>query len=106
VHNCANLDVLSASGASQRTGELTRAGHSLTKHGAGARAGNSAFPAAGNPAQINAAAQDALDDILTDPGSVVLPKTSGNFAGGFEVIAPDGRKAVYDANNVFQYFGE
>jgi hypothetical protein len=83
------------------------AGHALTKHATGQRAGSSAFPAlSGNPAQINATAQGILDDILTAPGSVVVPKTSGNFAGGFEVIAPDGRKAVFDANNIFQYFGE
>jgi hypothetical protein len=47
-----------------------------------------------------------LDDILTAPGSRVDDVASGNFAGGFRVIAPDGRGATFDSAGKFQYFGE
>ena len=60
--------------------------------------------ATGNPAAINATAQGVLDDILTT--GVRQPMIGGNFAGGYKVIAPNGRFAVYDKSGVFQYFGE
>jgi hypothetical protein len=50
--------------------------------------------------------QEQWDDILTAPGSRVEEVTSGNFAGGFRVIAPDGRGATFDSMHKFRYFRE
>jgi hypothetical protein len=60
----------------------------------------------GNVAQKNATAQAILDEILSSPGRRMVRKKSGDFVGGFEVIAADGRMAVFDKFGVFQYFGE
>lgn len=43
--------------------------------------------------------------IVTNPHSRITPKTSGNFVGGYEVIAPTGQTAVFDKDGVFRYFG-
>jgi hypothetical protein len=96
------LDDLSASGAQQLHADgLTRAGASLVKHEGGL------FPKmTGNVAQKNATAQAILDEILSSPGRRMVRKKSGDFVGGFEVIAADGRMAVFDKFGVFQYFGE
>jgi RHS repeat-associated protein len=100
-----SLDDLSRSGQlkdpSDKSGQRTRAGRALEKHGG--RQG-SAFPQAkGNPAQINQQGQGVLDDILTSPGSTMK---SGNRFGGFDVIAPGGRGARFDANGNFRGFIE
>src|SRR5689334_12380566 len=74
------LDSLSQAGQVLDRGGFTAAGRSLTKHGAGARSGNSLFPQArGNLAQISEIAQNRLDDILTDPGSVMTNGYRGRF---------------------------
>jgi Pretoxin HINT domain len=97
-------DMASGASASSKNG-FTRAGHALSKHAAGQRGAGSAFPLlSGNPAAINATAQGVLDDILTT--GVRQSMTGGRFAGGYKVVAPDGRFAVYDNSGVFQYFGE
>jgi len=102
-----SLDALSqAAGAADRGG-LTAAGRSLTKHGAGARPGNTLFPAAkGNPATINQTAQNVVDDILTTPGSTIQNGYKGRFGPTTEVTAPDGRRLIYDASGKFIYFWE
>src|SRR5262249_31395777 len=102
-----SLDVLSqAAGAADRGG-LTAAGRSLTKHGAGARPGNTLFPAAkGSSSAINRSAQDVVDDILTMPGSTIKNSTRGRFGPTIEVTAPDGRGIVYDATGKFLFFKE
>ncbi len=102
-----SLDALSqAAGAADRGG-FTAAGRSLTKHGAGARPGNTLFPAAkGNPATINQTAQNVVDDILTTPGSTIQNSTRGRFGPTIEVTAPDGRGIVYDGNGKFLFFKE
>ena len=102
-----SLDALSqAAGAADRGG-LTAAGRSLTKHGAGARAGNTLSPAAkGSPATINQTAQNVVDDILTTPGSALRNSSRGRFGLTIEVTAPDGRGMVYDVNGKFLFFKE
>ena len=108
VHNCGNgatpvdLDSISASGARQiRPNGLTKAGQELTKHG-----GEGEFPKPkGSPTQISETAQYQLDDILTNPGTIVRPITAGQFMGGQYLISPNGRGVAIDANGVFQYFG-
>lgn len=102
-----NLDALSQAASAADRGGLTAAGRSLTKHGAGARPGNSLFPAAqGNPAAINQAAQNVVDDILTTPGSIFQNSSRGRFGPTIEVTAPGGRGMVYDANGKFLFFKE
>ena len=102
-----SLDDLSrAAGAIDKSG-FTAAGRSLTKHGAGARPGNSLFPAArGNPAAINRQAQDIVDDILTNPNTKVINSQRGRFGNTIEYIAPDGRGVVFDSNGKFLFFRE
>jgi hypothetical protein len=79
----------------------------LTKHGAGARAGNTIFPAGkGNPLTINQIAQDIVDDILTAPGSTIQGSTRGRFGPTLEVTAPNGQGIVYGANGKFLFFKE
>lgn len=102
-----NLDDLSRAAAMQRVGDFTAAGHSLTKHGAGKRPGNTLFPAPkGNPAAINATAQDIVDDILTSPGSVFSSRFRGRWGQTVELDAPDGRGLVFDRNGNFLFFKE
>lgn len=102
-----SLDALSQAAGVADRGGLTAAGRSLTKHGAGARPGNTLFPAAkGNPATINQTAQNVVDDILTTPGSTIQNSTRGRFGSTIEVTAPDARGIVYDANGKFLFFKE
>lgn len=89
-----DLDALSRSGRD-------RVASKLEQHQGGK------FPeVTGGPKAKQALGQDQLDDILTAPGSHVEEVTSGNFDGGFRVIARDGRGATFDSAHKFQYFGE
>jgi len=102
VHNC-DLDALSASGKdldpADAGGQLTRAGRAYAKHA-------NLFPqVTGGPAALNKAGHDALDEILTNPGTIRGTMQGGNFAGGKIFIAPSGIGAVYNTARVFQYFG-
>ena len=99
-------DLSNAAGVPDRGG-FTAAGRSLTKHGSGARPGNSLFPAAkGNPAQINAQAQAVVDEILNNPGTTFTKGFRGRFGDTIEAAAPDGRGIVFDANGKFLFFKE
>lgn len=75
-----DLDAMSRSGGLPgKGGQLTKAGHALDKHGGG-RPGSGAFcKPSGGPSALNKAGQDALDDILTNPGSTHSPTPSGRF---------------------------
>ena len=102
VHNC-DLDALSKSGRgvdpSDAGGQLTRAGRAYAK------AGEVFGSTSGGPAVINAAGQSALDEILTNSGTISNVMSGGNFAGGLVFISPNGVAAVFGADGVFQYFG-
>jgi len=101
VHNCPNLEALSASGQRIIRGELTRAGQKLEDH-----QGEGNFPMLrGGDRMKSQMGQEQLDDILTDPGTRTEPITAGNFKGGTYFIAPDGRGASFDPSGEFQYFG-
>jgi RHS repeat-associated protein len=90
------LDELSRAGGAPDKGGLTAAGRALQKHGS--RPG-SAFPAtSGPPAQINAAGQDVLDDILTTPGSTTTTRNHPRFGDVTEVRDPSGRGARFDSS--------
>lgn len=104
---CYDVNGLSQAASAPDKGGFTAAGRSLTKHGAGARIGNSKFPAAkGSPSQINQMAQEIVDEILTDPGSVFKNSYRGRFGDTLEITAPNGRGLVFDANGKFLFFKE
>ncbi len=99
-------DLSKASSVPDRGG-LTVAGRSLTKHGAGARPGNSLFPkSTGNQAQINAQAQAIVNDILSNPATTYVKGFRGRFGDTIEALAPDGRGIVCDINGKFLFFKE
>jgi len=100
-----SADDLAASAASAGKGEYSAAGHALTKHAGGQRAGTSAFPSlSGNPANINQVAKAPIDDILAT-GRVVT-RTHPNHGPIIEVFAPDGRGARWYADGRFFGFLE
>jgi RHS repeat-associated protein len=102
-----SLDSMSQSGQQPDRGGLTKAGRSLTKHGAGSRPGNSAFPPAnGNPQQINQTAQNVLDDILTDPNSTTTQGYRGRFGPTTEMMGSGGQGAVFNGAGDFIFFIE
>jgi hypothetical protein len=101
------LDELSAAARVADRGGFTAAGRSLTKHGFGARPGNTLFPAAkGSTSAINQLAHDTVDDILTTPGTTFQQGFRGRFGKTLEVTAPDGRGIVYGPNGEFLFFKE
>jgi RHS repeat-associated protein len=105
VHNAIcglwDVDALSASGSRSSIGGLTQAGRKLSQHG-----GQGALPrVSGAPSNINRLGQHQLDDILTNPKTIIRPITGGQFRGGRYYITPDGRGAAFDSRGVFQYFG-
>jgi len=106
-----SVDDLSKAGRvldpADKSGQFTKAGRSLTKHQAGARAGSTKFPKAkGSPATINQQAQGVLDDILNNPGTKFNQGHRPRFGDTIEAIAPDGRGVVFDAKGNFLFFGE
>lgn len=102
-----DLDALSRAVSMIDCGNLTVAVRSLTKHGSGARSGNSLFPGAkGNPNAINFTAQNIVDDILTTPGNAVQNSYRGRFGNTVEISAPDGPGIVYDSKGKFLFFKE
>ena len=102
-----SMEELSDAASAMDRGGLTASGRSLTKHGAGARPGNSLFPSAqGNPTTINQTAKDIVDDILNHPETTIQNSYRGRFGNTIEVNASDGRGLVFDANGKFLFFKE
>ncbi|MCE7080657.1 DUF6531 domain-containing protein [Streptomyces sp. ST2-7A] len=100
----ADLDALSQSGTRPAKGNTTHAGREYQKH-----MNRGDLPVVPGK-QLKTAGQDLLDDILTNPKTVISPVNSGNFAGGTRYIMPDpaggrGTGATFDAIGRFQYFG-
>jgi hypothetical protein len=88
-------------------GGFSVAGRSLTKHGSGARDGNSVFPPAkGNQKSINQQAQDLVDDILTNPKTKIIEGNRGRFGATTEYITPEGRGIVFGKDGKFLFFRE
>jgi RHS repeat-associated protein len=101
------LDDLANAAKAMDRGGFTAAGRSLTKHAAGQRAGSGAFPRlSGNPARINAAAQEIVEDVLTHPGTEVIRLTTGRFKGGVVYYEPSGRGVRFDEVGKFAGFVE
>ncbi len=102
-----SLDDLSAAARVADRGGFTAAGHALTKHARGQRAGSRLFPElSGGVDDINRAAQDIVDDILTNPHSTSTVLTRGRFKGGVDIFDPSGRGVRYDAGGNFVTFLE
>ncbi|MBW3662731.1 MAG: DNRLRE domain-containing protein [Actinobacteria bacterium] len=102
-----SLDDLSAAASRAGPGELTLAGHSLSKHAARQRSASKLFPPLrGGPGEINRLAQFQVDDILTHPGSRAVRGHRGRFGATIEVISPDGRGLVYSGSGNFLFFAE
>jgi RHS repeat-associated protein len=76
--------------------QLTKAGRALQKHAS--RPGSVYETTATRASDLNAAGQDVVDDILTTPGSRIVP----NPKGGIDVIAPNGQAIRYDAGGNFK----
>jgi hypothetical protein len=87
----------------EKVGGFTQAGHSLQKHGSrpGSKWSQSDIDV-NKPGLANLRGQDLVDDVLTTPGSRVMP----NPRGGTDVIAPDGRVIRYNRDGSFQGFRE
>jgi len=97
------LEDLAASGReldpADAGGLLTRAGRAYAK------AGEVFGPTSGGPAAVNQAGQQALEDILGNPGTTETVMQGGNFAGGSRFVSPEGIGAVFGPDGTFQYFG-
>ncbi len=94
THNSTcDLDALSQAAAKPDRNWFTRAGRALQKHGFRA---NDPFslPATRTAGAYNQAGQDAVDDILTHPGTTM----KANPMGGYDFKAPDGRGLRFDDN--------
>jgi RHS repeat-associated protein len=96
----ASLDDLSEAAARLDRNQLTKAGRALQKHAS--RPGSVYETTATRASDLNAAGQDVVDDILTTPGSRIVP----NPKGGIDVIAPNGQAIRYDAGGNFVGFRE
>lgn len=109
VHNsgtCArpDLDSLSQSGMRAAKGGMTHAAREYQKH-----MGRGELKKVSG-GELKSAAQDLLDDILTNPRTTPSPVIQGNFPGGSRYIMPGpvgerGIGATFDASGQFQYFG-
>lgn len=99
------VDLVGAATRLSGKGDLTAAGHALSKHGTGQRAGSSAFPAlSGNQQNWNLIAQGQIDDILST--GQMVQRTHPNHGPIIEVFAPDGRGARWYADGRFFGFLE
>lgn len=106
-----SLDELSAAAGVVGVGEnkfkgnnRTVAGRALEKHNG--RPG-SAFPKVkGSATQINEAAQQIVDDILTSPGAITTKRLDARFGQIIDIVSPNGRGVRYDAKGKFMGFLE
>ena len=101
----AEAEELSAAAAqpSNRQG-YTKAGTAL--HKKTNRAGTSFPPVKGDPAAINAQAQTIVDEILTNPESVVTEWNTARYGPVLDIQPPGGRGVRYTTNNEFITFLE
>jgi hypothetical protein len=98
------LDSLSRSAALMDRSGLTVAGRNLMKHTW--RTGSRIPAPSGNPAAVNAAAQELVDDILTAPGGSATRRTTGRFGPVVEIRRSDGVGVRYSDSGDFLHFVE
>jgi len=102
VHNTC-LEAMSKSASVMDRNGLTVAGRSLQKHAP--RGGP--YPNVGsNPARLNQKAQELVDDILTNPLSIVRQKVSKAFGQITEIRIPGSIGARFDKHGKFLHFLE
>jgi len=105
-----SLTELSELGAVADRKGLSKAARNLDKHAIGKRAGSSAFPEpTGGVADKNVFAQTVLDDILTDPTSVMKQRFGKAKRPVLQVFKPDGSGVIFqyqDGHWEFFYFAE
>ena len=116
VHNCGtgpsglvDLDSASESGAAIPKRDWSVAGRALQKHADRSGIGSNWPRPAGteNPAGWNAAGQDMLDEVLTNPESIAhlgYGRVGGTWQDTLDVRLPDGRGARFDLNGNFSGF--
>jgi hypothetical protein len=91
-----NSELTNLGSAPSGKGQLTKAGHSLSKHGAGKRSGSSVFPdPTGTPASINQQALQLLRDIVSDSSRVVKQRLGRPGEHLLQISRPDGSGAIY-----------
>lgn len=96
-------DFAAAADAPDRNG-FTFAGRALQKHGS--RPG-SAFPTlGGNPATLNPAGRQIVDNILGDPGAVMRTGSNARVGDYVDIVATDGRGIRYRTDGSFVGFLE
>ncbi len=105
VHNACTIgelkDAYNAATAPYKGGPLTVAGRALAKHNPISRPG-SAFPIpTGNPAAVNDLAHEVVGEILSNPGTVKIPR-----GGVYDIVAPDGRGLRFNADGTLKGFLE
>ncbi len=93
-----------ASGRTPDRGGLTRAGRSLAKHAG--REGSSFSHPGGGPNELNAAGQNHLESIISDPRRTIMQGFSGRFGNVTDIYSPTGQGARFDSNNQFIHFLE
>jgi uncharacterized protein RhaS with RHS repeats len=99
-----SLDDLSRAASVLDRNGLTVAGRNLQSHGV--RPG-SGFPRVSGHANINRAAQDIVDDILTTPGTSTVTRHHARFNDIVtEIRAPNGRGVRYSSDGRFLGFLE
>ena len=84
---------------------LTKAGRALQKHGVRPE---TAFPKPqGNDDAISKTAKDIVNDILSNPNSKIIERSStGRYGDVVDIVAPDGRALRYDKNGNWIGFRE
>jgi RHS repeat-associated protein len=97
-------DLSRAAGRQAGAGGLTAAGRALQKHGN--RPGSLLPKPRGSAAAISHAAQDIVDDILTDPGSTTSRRYHALYGEIVEIRRPDRLGVRYRANGEFMGFIE
>ncbi|WP_194892617.1 polymorphic toxin-type HINT domain-containing protein [Catenulispora pinisilvae] len=116
VHNCGtgpdglvDLDKASASGADPDRGGYSKDGRALQKHADRPGTGPNWPRPSGteNPKGWNAAGQELLDEILTNPNSEAhlgFGRVGGTWQDTLDVRLPDGRGARFDFDGDFSGF--
>jgi RHS repeat-associated protein len=88
-----SLDDLSRNaGRAGRNGSESAATRAIQSHHDSPRGPVTSWPkVTGNPATKNAATQDMVDEILTNPDSTFTQHTTGRFGEVLDVVGPDGK---------------
>ena len=87
-----NSELTSLGSAPSGKGQLTKAGHSLSKHGAGERPGSSVFP---DPTGTPASLTNKRNSCLSDSARVVKQRSGRPGEHLLQISRPDGSGAIF-----------